>query len=421
MYSLLRHIAPYTHWCSHFLLLLFARHWMIGLTNLGATALLGLGLVRAAERWHLFGANTQAILYLRRGVLLVALAKGALYLILGESMRASAHHRWIIGFQFPDPAETAGLLVQTGYSIWQPTEISHEVTQVLLGVATVYLFLRAVQLFLARRAFSLWMSLGTGPPSIRSSMLLARAAVRLRLPFSASLPALVELDLPGQSSQFTTPMLLGLVRPVLLLPPQLSELLSDAELEMVLRHELAHLIRRDHWWRWLLLWVTDVGGLTVLAFRLKAVVVEIEERLCDRLAVQSPEEALLLASALMVATQRSSADRQADPDRDTKRAIYPSFVPLLFGGYGTSWQPAILQGRLAGLLAWSQELAASEARKKSNFSVNEKPILGWGVDAVIRSLTRFTKQFCRSLIGALFFLLLLLILYVKLHLTLNLQ
>ncbi len=420
MYPLLRHVSLCTHWCSHFLLLLFARHWMIGLTNLGATALLGLGLVRAAERWHLFGAGTQVILYLRRGVLLVALAKGALYLILGESMRASANHWWIIGFQFPDPAETAGLLVQTGYSIWQPTEISHEVTQVLLGVATVYLFLRAVQLFLARRAFGLWISLGTGPPSIRSSMLLARAADRLRLPFSASLPALVELDLPGQSSQFITPMLLGLVRPVLLLPPQLSELLSDAELEMVLRHELAHLIRRDHWWRWLLLWVTDVGGLTVLAFRLKAVVVEIEERLCDRLAVQSPEEALLLASALMVATQRSSANRQADPDLDTKLAIYP-FVPLLFGGYGTSWQPAILQGRLAGLLAWSQELAALEARKKSIFSLKEKPISGRGIDAVITRLTSFIKQFCRSLIAAFFFLLLVVILYVKVHLTLNLQ
>ena len=49
-----------------------------------------------------------------------------------------------------------------------------------------------------------------------------------------------------------SPAATGLIRPEILLPPGLAADLTDAELSLVLRHELAHLRRRDIWINWVL-------------------------------------------------------------------------------------------------------------------------------------------------------------------------
>jgi beta-lactamase regulating signal transducer with metallopeptidase domain len=49
------------------------------------------------------------------------------------------------------------------------------------------------------------------------------------------------------SSSIATPMSLGFLKPAILIPRGLLDTLSDAELEYILLHELAHLRRRDDW------------------------------------------------------------------------------------------------------------------------------------------------------------------------------
>ncbi len=52
----------------------------------------------------------------------------------------------------------------------------------------------------------------------------------------------------GVSSDQRTAVVLGFVHPVVLVPTVLEQNTNDAELEHVLRHELAHVERRDDWW-----------------------------------------------------------------------------------------------------------------------------------------------------------------------------
>src|SRR2546423_1617762 len=65
--------------------------------------------------------------------------------------------------------------------------------------------------------------------------MLARLAAEMK----TACPQLVETDL------VSTPALAGMFRPVLLLPATLATSLTPGELELVLRHELAHAQRRD--------------------------------------------------------------------------------------------------------------------------------------------------------------------------------
>ena len=51
----------------------------------------------------------------------------------------------------------------------------------------------------------------------------------------------------GISGKVTSPIAAGLGRPMILIPPRVVEELSEEELEAVILHELAHLIRRDDW------------------------------------------------------------------------------------------------------------------------------------------------------------------------------
>lgn len=464
MHDPFQHTASSLHSLLHFSLVLFARHWMMGLTNLGLTAFFGLGLVWIAEHWRLLGLRQQTVLQLRRGILLVALIKGAFCLVMGESLHARQGHRWIVGIQFPSPDETAGLLAQSHYSIWHPTEVSGWVSLVLGGLATMYLLRRMSQLTLARRSFNLWARLNEASTSARSGILLAQAASQMGLPGGVTLPKILEIDLPGQNGIHLTPLLLGLRQPLLILPPLLLIILTDAELELVLRHEIAHLARRDHWWRWLLLWVTDVGGLTGLVFPFKALVIEIEERLCDCWAVQSPAEALLLANVLRTVAENlpnkmgqpsipmqhsddpagKSSDLvilsdHASPDKpivstgscsplNLTDSLLMAALPLLLGGYVNSWQPrGVLRGRLEGLLAWSKELSSNQQcltwkteMLQSQTKVPDKVSQPWS-KTIFSSAVCLTVSLFRTLLMVLLSLLLFSVLYAKFHLTFNVR
>lgn len=75
-----------------------------------------------------------------------------------------------------------------------------------------------------------------------------RALVRASVPFAAVLPAARGARAPEVrcSAALVEPSLVGIVRPVLLLPEGITERLSKAQLDAVLAHELCHFRRRDN-------------------------------------------------------------------------------------------------------------------------------------------------------------------------------
>src|SRR6185503_6903458 len=73
-----------------------------------------------------------------------------------------------------------------------------------------------------------------------------RSLLRASLPFAGSLPRGAERLEARTSAALLEPALVGIVRPVLLLPQGIAEHLSPKQLDAVLEHELSHLRRRDN-------------------------------------------------------------------------------------------------------------------------------------------------------------------------------
>jgi len=371
----------------------FARHWLLAIANAALTAVLGLGLLRWARTWRALGYAPARFLRLRRFVLLAALYKGALYLLLGVSLQGSRHQPLIYGIQIPDPTELFFLVPSSSVSIWHPTAATELVSVLLLSAAFGLLGRRAVQFLRSKRGLDALLRLGNDPSDPRVSGLLRRAALALDLPARFTLPTVLLREV-----SHPTPMLIGVSRPYILLSPTLASLLSDAEIEMAFRHELAHLRQRDHWWRWLFTWLEDVGRLNLLSGRLGVLALDLEEQLCDRLSVRSPQEALVLANAIQktVAFYRRPPPHDALPSGALGKQVpaaskarngfaYSSgsmtedawseeskndaggrgislpdkVLPALLGRHTRKWsRPSSLHQRLHCLLALSQELSA---------------------------------------------------------------
>jgi beta-lactamase regulating signal transducer with metallopeptidase domain len=88
-------------------------------------------------------------------------------------------------------------------------------------------------------------------------------------------------------AQTEGPLLIGILCPAIVLPARAQELFVEAELRLMLRHELAHLKRRDLLWNWL---PTVVGWLFFfhpLAWLLKRGWFESQEAACDELLIQN--------------------------------------------------------------------------------------------------------------------------------------
>jgi beta-lactamase regulating signal transducer with metallopeptidase domain len=103
----------------------------------------------------------------------------------------------------------------------------------------------------------------------------------------------------------------GFQRPILLLSPWSLSELDAGELEMVILHELAHIVRRDYHYGWLVVGLRDAFIYLPMSHRYYARLRQAQEWACDDLAVAVTHRPLALASALAKAWQQSVSHRLA--------------------------------------------------------------------------------------------------------------
>lgn len=103
-----------------------------------------------------------------------------------------------------------------------------------------------------------------------------RAVVRASTPIE--IPATVEVR---SSPGLLEPGVVGLLRPILLLPAGIAERLTPSQLEAVLAHELCHVRRRDNLFAWIHMIVEALFWFHPLVWWIGAKLVEERERACD--------------------------------------------------------------------------------------------------------------------------------------------
>jgi bla regulator protein blaR1 len=111
---------------------------------------------------------------------------------------------------------------------------------------------------------------------------------RIRLAKQQSLP----LELPGpmkvmSSAVLLEPAVFGILRPVLLLPPSITQRLTPEQLRAIFAHELCHVQYRDNLAAALHMLVEAIFWFHPLVWWLGARLVEERERACDEAVVQS--------------------------------------------------------------------------------------------------------------------------------------
>ena len=361
---------------KQFLTVFTFRHWIIAVLNAGLTSFLGLGLIRGAERLGWPALSTLSRLRLQRLVVLVALGKGAFYLLRGTAVRSLRGRPFEFGIQLPDPYQWAGLMPMTATNIWHPTTATAAVTAVLVAMAMASFCKRIWRIAAAQRQLQAYVLMNRLPLDPRVPDLLARAANALQINSKTRLPQVLMVTLRNH-----TPILLGVRRPWLLLTPAVAAVLTDLEMEMMFRHELAHYRRRDHWWRWLQTWTVDISCVNGLSYFLGAQAIQIEELICDCMAIRTPDEARAMGRAidkvqrfiLDAATAGSGKLNYVQMDA----ALPDAVVPALMGGQAGLWRgPDLLPQRLAALIKYANEFSGtSQSSSETQVSAaSEAPV-----------------------------------------------
>jgi Zn-dependent protease with chaperone function len=365
------HRGPFLHDCLiagrafwRMLDVFLARHELFALANALLTVLFGLLLLRVAGLLWPLRSNPSLQLGLRRLVYLIALFKGAFDLIFGDNLRLYGQPIGL-GWQLPAPHWLNPLYWRVHFSPFDTTSATYLVT-LFLGGAAVYLFLlRAYRVGMASRVLiTLDQICPARDPRIDAA--LQRAAQVLKIPAAVKLPKVLLVEV-----ECATPLLIGVLQPRLLISPGLVALLTDDELEMALRHELAHLKRKDHLWRWIQLCIEDISRPIFIGGRLGAYSVEMEEFLCDRAAVSSPKDAASLANAIAKASSLlpNPVPPQSPNDSGGGRAVpglNESVLPSLLGKHQSVLsETASLNRRIQQLLALSLQLSEKGSSSSS--------------------------------------------------------
>lgn len=117
-----------------------------------------------------------------------------------------------------------------------------------------------------------------------------------------------QLQQPGADKQISSPMLVGVLSPRIMLPASFTRHYSPAQQALILEHEHTHLRHRDHWWNALalclaaLFWFNPLVWLALRSFRLQ------QELACDAavLTGKPRQQHILYAEALVQCAQHAS-------------------------------------------------------------------------------------------------------------------
>lgn len=121
-----------------------------------------------------------------------------------------------------------------------------------------------------------------------------RAAVRASSPLNLQADVTV-LSSPG----VLEPGIFGIVRPVLLLPENISDRLPAAQLSTIVAHEMCHVQRRDNLTAAIHMLVAATFWFHPAVWWIKARLLEERERACDEAVVQSGNEPRLYAESIL--------------------------------------------------------------------------------------------------------------------------
>lgn len=149
------------------------------------------------------------------------------------------------------------------------------------------------------------------------AMLQARRLQRLAQPASAGLRAVLADIVPAHVKIATCavdgPMVVGLWRPTILLPRPLVARLDNSVLRDIVRHEVAHLQRRDLWTSTLLRAGAALFWWNPLLHLAQARLAVLREMACDARAAMQAREPLDYAGSLLASVEQLQALREEAP------------------------------------------------------------------------------------------------------------
>jgi TonB family protein len=128
-----------------------------------------------------------------------------------------------------------------------------------------------------------------------------RVLLRASVPFAVALPADAGARAPAvrSSAALVEPSLVGIARPVLLLPHGITERLSKAQLDAVLAHELCHFKRCDNLTAVVHMLVETVFWFHPFVWWVGARLVEERERACDEAVVGAGHDGRTYAEGIL--------------------------------------------------------------------------------------------------------------------------
>ena len=126
-----------------------------------------------------------------------------------------------------------------------------------------------------------------------------RAVLRASAPSTTTLPPIARTPEVRTSPALVEPSLVGIARPVLLLPRGIAERLTPAQLDAVIAHELAHWRRRDNLTAALHMLVEAVFWFHPLVWWIGARLVEERERACDEAVVRAGHDGRTYAEGIL--------------------------------------------------------------------------------------------------------------------------
>jgi beta-lactamase regulating signal transducer with metallopeptidase domain len=117
-----------------------------------------------------------------------------------------------------------------------------------------------------------------------------------RIRLQMGIPRFVDLRL---SSRIASPLTVGVIRPLILLPITALTSLSPEQLEVVLAHELAHIRRADYFWNILQTMIETLFFFHPAVWWISRRLREQRELCCDDIAVQTCQDPAVYAAALL--------------------------------------------------------------------------------------------------------------------------